>query len=120
MHSRFQVVTYLNYLDYLDCLDRLVYIASLLVSLGMNAPMEVVMGIKKVKLNILPFWPDELTITQAAEELAMNPRSLTTIRKGTERGEWLTLFKLVDYFSAKAGRQISLEELFEVERDGVD
>ena len=78
------------------------------------------MTVKKVKLNILPFWPEDLTVTQAAEDLAMNPRSLTAIRKGTERGEWATLFKLVDYFSEKAGRQLALEELFEVEREMAD
>ena len=86
----------------------------------MSEQVEAAMGVKKVKLNIIPFWPENLTITQAAEDLEMNPRSLTTIRKGTERGEWATLFKLVDYFSEKVGRPIALEELFEVERDTAD
>jgi DNA-binding XRE family transcriptional regulator len=75
------------------------------------------MAIKSARLNVNRFWPDDLTITKAAEELDMNPRSLTTIRKGTERGEWLTLLKLAEYLSEKSGKQISLEDLFEVERD---
>jgi len=75
------------------------------------------MAIKRAKLNVNRFWPDDLTITQAAEDMNMNPRSLTTIRKGTERGEWLTLFKLIDYLSQKTGKPISLEDLFEVEED---
>jgi DNA-binding XRE family transcriptional regulator len=75
------------------------------------------MAIKSARLNVNRFWPDDLTITKAAEDLDMNPRSLTTIRKGTERGEWLTLLKLAEYLSEKSGKQISLEDLFEVERD---
>lgn len=78
--------------------------------------MNFLMAIKNARLNVNRFWPDNLTITKAAEELQMNPRSLTTIRKGTERGEWLTLFKLAEYLSEKTGRHISLEDLFEVER----
>lgn len=79
--------------------------------------MELLMGIRAAKLNVNRFWPDNLTITKAAEDLNMNPRSLTTIRKGTERGEWLTLFKLAEYLSKITGKQIALEDLFEVERD---
>lgn len=79
--------------------------------------MELLMGIRAAKLNVNRFWPDNLTITKAAEDLNMNPRSLTTIRKGTERGEWLTLFKLAEYLSEITGKQIALEDLFEVERD---
>ncbi len=75
------------------------------------------MTVKSAKLNVNRFWPESLTITKAAEELSMNPRSLTTIRKGTERGEWLTLFKLADYLSKKTGKHISLEDLFEVENE---
>lgn len=79
--------------------------------------MDLLMAIKGARLNINRFWPDDLTITKAAEDLNMNPRSLTTIRKGTERGEWLTLFKLAEYLSEKTGEKISLEDLFEIERD---
>ena len=75
------------------------------------------MPIKSARFNINRFWPTELTITQAAEDLDMNPKSLTNIRKGTERCEWITLFKLAEYLSEKTGKQISLEDLFEVERD---
>lgn len=75
------------------------------------------MAIKSVKLNIQQFWPEDLTITQAAEDLDMNPRSITNLRKGTERGEWITLFKLVEYFSRKANREITLEDLFDIEYD---
>ena len=79
--------------------------------------MYLLMPIKNARLNVNRFWPRDLTITQAAEDLEMNPRSLTNIRKGTERGEWITLFKLAEYLSEKTGKQISLEDLFEVERD---
>jgi DNA-binding XRE family transcriptional regulator len=75
------------------------------------------MPVRNAKLNVMKFWPDDLTITQAAEDLDMNPRSLTNIRKGTDRGEWLTLFKLAEYLSQKTGRKLALEDLFDIEKD---
>jgi len=71
----------------------------------------------KVILDVSKLWPDDLTIAKAAEDLEMNPRSLTTIKKGTERGNWETLVKLARYFSQHYGRQISLEELLRIEED---
>jgi DNA-binding XRE family transcriptional regulator len=75
------------------------------------------MPVRTAKLNVMKFWPDDLTITQAAEDLDMNPRSLTNIRKGTDRGEWLTLFKLAEYLSQKTGRKLALEDLFDIDKD---
>lgn len=75
------------------------------------------MPLRTAKLNVMKFWPDDLTITQAAEDLDMNPRSLTNIRKGTDRGEWLTLFKLAEYLSQKTGRKLALEDLFDIDKD---
>lgn len=79
--------------------------------------MYLLMAIKSARLNVNRFWPTELTITQAAEDTGLNSRTLTNIRKGTERGEWITLFKLAEYLSKKTDQKISLEDLFEVERD---
>ncbi len=71
----------------------------------------------KVVLDVSQLWPENLTIAQAAEDLKMNPRSLTTIKKGTERGNWETLVKLARYFSNIYGRNIPLEELLKIEED---
>ena len=71
----------------------------------------------KVVLDVSKLWPENLTIAQAAQDLNMNPRSLTTIKKGTERGNWETLVKLARYFSGIYQREISLEELLKIEED---
>ncbi|MDJ0599042.1 MAG: hypothetical protein QNJ37_09420 [Crocosphaera sp.] len=71
----------------------------------------------KVVLDVNKLWPENLTIAQAAQDLKMNPRSLTTIKKGTERGNWETLVKLSRYFSGIYQREIPLEELLKIEED---
>lgn len=71
----------------------------------------------KVVLDVSKLWPENLTIAQAAQDLKMNPRSLTTIKKGTERGNWETLVKLARYFSGIYQREIPLEELLKIEDD---
>ncbi len=63
----------------------------------------------KVTVNISRFWKDDLTVAKAAEDLKMNPRSITALRKGTEKGDWATLVKLSRYFN------VTLEQLLEVE-----
>ena len=65
----------------------------------------------KVVLNVSKLWPENLTIAKAAEDLNINPQFLTTIKKGTEKGNWATLVKLARYFSEIYQRNISLEEL---------
>lgn len=56
-----------------------------------------------------------MTVERIAKELDMNPRSITTLRKGTERGDWWTLVKLSRWLSEKHGRKISIEEMLTVE-----
>jgi hypothetical protein len=74
----------------------------------------------KVTLNIEPFWPKGLSLEKAEEEmramgLPLNRRSLSAIRKGTEKGDWATPFKIARYLSFKVGREIQAVELFKVE-----
>ncbi len=71
----------------------------------------------RVFLDVSKLWDEELTVTKAAEDLKMNSRTLTTIKKGTERGNWETLVKLARYFSDRHGRKIALEELLRIEED---
>lgn len=65
----------------------------------------------KVRLNVSPFWSADLTVTQAAKDLKINPKTLTAIRKGTEKGDWATLVKLSRYFN------VSIDQLLEIEED---
>lgn len=67
-------------------------------------------------LRIDDIWPKGITVNQAAEELEMNPRSVSTLRRGTEKGTWVTLIK-VQRWLASNGREYTLEDLIEVEED---
>ncbi len=74
----------------------------------------------KVKLDIEPYWPKGLSLEQAERELKemglpLNRRSISAIRKGTEKGDWATPFKLARYLSTKVGREIQPQDLFKVE-----
>ena len=71
----------------------------------------------KVTLDVKDFWPEDVTIETAAKELEMNPRSITTIRKGTERGSWDTLVKLARWLSWRTNKTVSIDDLLSVEND---
>ncbi len=63
----------------------------------------------KVTVNISRFWREGLTVAQVAKDLEMNTRSITALRKGTEKGDWATLVRLSRYFD------VSIQELLEIE-----
>lgn len=74
----------------------------------------------KVTLDITPFWPKGLSLEQAERELremglSLNRRSISAIRKGTEKGDWSTPYKLARYLSTKVGKEIQPQDLFKVE-----
>lgn len=78
----------------------------------------------KVILDIDSLWPDNVTIETAARELRMNPRSISTMRKGTERGNWDTLIKLSRWLSYRTGKPVTIDDLLVIQDDdyspGVD
>lgn len=74
----------------------------------------------KVLLDIKPFWPKGLSLEQAEAELGLaglrlNRRSLGSIRKGTEKGDWATLIKLSRYLSEKTGKVITINDLLNIQ-----
>ncbi len=71
----------------------------------------------KVVLDVSPFWDDDLTGIQLAQELGMNYRSISTLRKGTDRGSWETLIKLSRFFSKRLGREVTIEDLLVIKED---
>lgn len=78
----------------------------------------------KVRLDIEPFWPKGLSLEQAEKELKemglpLNRRSISAIRKGTEKGDWATPFKLARYLSKKVGKEIQPQDLFKVEESAL-
>ena len=64
----------------------------------------------RVHLNVSRYWPKGLTVRQAAEDLKMNTRSISAIRKGTEKGDWATLVKLSRYFNVSINQLLDIEE----------
>ncbi|MEO0376211.1 MAG: hypothetical protein AAF329_16630 [Cyanobacteria bacterium P01_A01_bin.17] len=77
--------------------------------------MNLGIALVKVTLDIKDFWPEDVTIETAAKELQMNPRSITTIRKGTERGSWDTLVKLSRWLSWRGEKEVSIADLLKIE-----
>lgn len=71
----------------------------------------------KVVLDVSPFWDDDLTGIKLAQELGMNYRSISTLRKGTDRGSWETLIKLSRFFSKRLGREVTIEDLLVIKED---
>lgn len=51
--------------------------------------------------------------------LPLNRRSISAIRKGTEKGDWATPFKLARYLSKKVGKEIQPQDLFKVEESAL-
>lgn len=64
----------------------------------------------KVVVNISRFWRDDMTVVQVAKDLDMNARSITSLRKGTEKGDWATLVKLSRYFKVPISDLLEIEE----------
>ena len=71
----------------------------------------------KVVLDVSPFWDDDLTGIELAQELGMNYRSISNLRKGTDRGSWETLIKLSRFFSKRLGRKVTIEDLLVIKED---
>ncbi len=71
----------------------------------------------KVVLDVSPFWDDDLTGIELAKELGMNYRSISTLRKGTDRGSWETLIKLSRFFSKRLGKKVTVEDLLVIKEE---
>lgn len=52
-----------------------------------------------------------MTVAKVARDLGMNTRSVTALKKGTEKGEWVTLVNLSRYFN------VSVEDLLGAKED---
>ncbi len=79
----------------------------------------------KVFVDISPYWSKELSINAAYEDLLrqdkkIDRRTLIAAKEGRlTKCEFSTLFKLRDFASQLAERQLSLDDLFQiVEEDG--
>ena len=66
---------------------------------------------KRVRLNIMPFWDEkEMTVEKVAQKLGVNPRTVTGLRKGTEKGDWTTLINCSRLFNVPIEKLLVIEE----------
>ncbi|MDJ0718524.1 MAG: helix-turn-helix transcriptional regulator [Prochloraceae cyanobacterium] len=68
------------------------------------------LGMKAV-LNISKVWKPNDTVGKVAEALGVSRKTVSQLKKGTEKGDWITLIKVSEYYGVK------LEELLEIEDD---
>ncbi len=65
----------------------------------------------KAVLNISKVWKPNDTVGKVAEALGVSRKTVSQLKKGTEKGDWITLIKVSEYYGVK------LEELLEIEDD---
>ena len=70
---------------------------------------------EKVTLDLSSFWPEGVTVETASREMQMNSRGISTMKKGTERGSWITLIKLSRWLSARTGTTVTVDDLLVVQ-----
>ncbi len=73
--------------------------------------------VRKVKLAtvcIMPFWRPGETVELVAKELGVNPRTVSGLRKGTNKGDWATLLNCARYFN------VSVEDLIQINEESED
>lgn len=66
---------------------------------------------KRVRLEIMPYWDEKtMTVEKVAKELGVNPRTVTGLRKGTEKGDWNTLINCSRFFNVPLEKLLVVEE----------
>lgn len=63
--------------------------------------MEVtddIYAMREAVLCIAPLIRDGMTVEMIAKDLGVNRRTITTLKRGTSKGDWLTLLKCAHYF----------------------
>ncbi len=66
-------------------------------------------------VDLSPYWTEDkgVSIQQAKERTGLDRRTLSAAKKGLlDRSQYDTLYKLREFASELAGRQLTLEELF--------
>ena len=64
---------------------------------------------KKVLLDISPYI-EGMTIDDLAEGIGIHPRSASTLKKGTIKGDWKTLINCSRFFNVPIDKLLVIEE----------
>lgn len=65
----------------------------------------------KAVLNISKLWKSDDTVGDVAKALGVTRKTVSQLKKGTEKGDWITLVKVSQYYG------VPLENLLDIEED---
>ena len=65
----------------------------------------------KAVLNISKLWKSDDTVGDVAKALGVTRKTVSQLKKGTEKGNWSTLVKVSQYYG------VPLENLLDIEED---
>ena len=65
----------------------------------------------KAVLNISKLWKSDDTVGDVAKALGVTRKTVSQLKKGTEKGDWITLIKVSQYYG------VPLENLLDIEED---
>ena len=65
----------------------------------------------KAVLNISKLWKSDDTVGDVAKALGVTRKTVSQLKKGTEKGNWITLVKVSQYYG------VPLENLLDIEED---
>lgn len=58
----------------------------------------------------MPFWKEGMTVEKVAKDLDVNPRTVSGLRRGTNKGDWSTLLNCARYFNVPVEALIQIDE----------
>jgi transcriptional regulator with XRE-family HTH domain len=66
--------------------------------------------VKRATVCIMPFWKEGMTVEKVAKDLEVNPRTVSGLRRGTNKGDWSTLLNCARYFNVPVEALIRIDE----------
>ena len=69
--------------------------------------------VKKVEqamVCIMPFWKKGMTVEKVAKDMGVATRTISSLRRGTFKGDWATLVNCARYFNVSVNDLIQVVE----------
>jgi len=64
----------------------------------------------KAVLNISKLWKSDDTVGDVAEALGVTRKTVSQLKKGTEKGDWITLIKVAKYYGVPVEEVLEIQE----------